>query len=74
MSRGGNVVKRSKIALAVTMLMAAGTMLPCLADDDGLGKAVDGGLLFTRVGGLGAAWVFGTPIAVIRKHQKHMFL
>jgi hypothetical protein len=63
-------VKRSKLALAVSMVIAAGTMLPALADDDGLGKAVDSGLLVTRVGGLGAAWIVGCPIAVIRETTK----
>lgn len=42
---------------------------PALAkDEDGaLDKSVQGGLMVTRVGGVGAGLVVGTPVAVVRE-------
>ncbi len=43
-------------------------MAPALAaDNDGLDSAVNGSLLVTRVGGMAAGLVIGTPIAVVRE-------
>ena len=54
--------------MALSMLLAAGTLAPALAaDNDGLDTAVNGSLLVTRVGGLAAGLVIGTPIAVVRE-------
>lgn len=63
-------MKRSKLAGALSLIMAAGIMAPALADDEGLTKAVDGSLFVTRLGGLGAGWVLGTPVSVVRHTAK----
>jgi hypothetical protein len=36
----------------------------------GLDQAVEGGLMVTRVGGVGAALVLGTPVAIVRDTYK----
>lgn len=62
-------MKRSKSALALAALLAMGTMAPALAasDETGVDKAANASLIVTRVGGLGAAMVVGTPIAIVRE-------
>lgn len=54
------------LALAATLAMTA----PARAADDGLDMATQGSLMVTRVGGIGAGVVVGTPIAVIRESVK----
>jgi hypothetical protein len=63
-------VKRSKFVLVLSLLMSLGTFLPTLAAEEGLDKAVDGSLVVTRVGGLGAGLVLGTPVACIKESIK----
>lgn len=61
-------MKSSKIAVALASLLAFGSLVPALADDDGaLDKAVNSSLIVTRIGGLGAAMVVGMPVAVVRE-------
>ena len=57
-----------KLAALAALSMALGIVSPALADDKGGGleRAVDGSLVVTRVGGVGAAAVLGTPVAVVR--------
>src|SRR5687768_14932902 len=50
--------------------MALGAYAPAFAADDGLQQAVDGSLMVTRVGGVGAGLVLGTPVAVVRETRK----
>ncbi|HEY9714478.1 MAG TPA: hypothetical protein V6C72_13510, partial [Chroococcales cyanobacterium] len=63
-------MKTQKFALGLSLLMAAGTMLPALAGDGGLDTSVDGCMLVTRVAGSGVGLVVGTPIAVVRHTSK----
>jgi hypothetical protein len=62
-------VKRSNlVALALSSFIALGAIAPAFADDDtGLDKAVNGSLIVSRVGGLGAGLFFGVPIAIMRQ-------
>lgn len=53
------------LAIAATLAMST----PAKADD-GLDMATQGSLMVTRVGGIGAGVVVGTPIAVIRESVK----
>lgn len=66
---GGLTVKNLK-AFALSAVMAAGLVTPALASDDGVEKVVDGSLIVTRMGGLGAGMVIGTPVAVTRQVVK----
>lgn len=67
-------MKRSNLALALSTFMALGTLAPAFAatadDNSGLDKAVNGSLIVTRIGGLGAAMVVGVPIAIVRETHK----
>lgn len=62
-----------KFAALVALSMALGVVsAPVMAaDSDGLQMAVDGGLAVTRVGGVGASLVLGTPVAILRDTYKH---
>lgn len=60
-----------KLAALVALSMALGIVAaPVMAadksDNSGLERAVDGSLIVTRVGGVGAAAAVGTPVAVVR--------
>lgn len=66
---GGLTVKNLK-AFALSAVMAAGLVTPALASDEGVEKVVDGSLIVTRMGGLGAGMVIGTPVAVTRQVVK----
>ncbi|MCC7528018.1 MAG: hypothetical protein IT342_05820, partial [Candidatus Melainabacteria bacterium] len=57
-------------AFALSAVMAAGLVTPALASDDGVEKVVDGSLIVTRMGGLGAGMVIGCPVAVTRQVVK----
>jgi len=63
---------RTKLAAtALSLCMVLGTVAPAFADSDaGLDHAVDGSLIVTRVLGMGAGLVFGTPVAVGRETTK----
>ena len=55
-------------AVTLSLFMALGTVAPALAaDQDALDKVVDGSLIVTRLGGLGAGLVIGCPIAAVRE-------
>jgi hypothetical protein len=57
-----------KLAALVALSIALGiTAAPVnAADKDGLDRAVDGSLIVTRVGGVGAGLAVGTPVAIVR--------
>jgi hypothetical protein len=59
-----------KLAALVALSMALGIIAaPVMAadkDGGGLERAVDGSLIVTRVGGVGAGMVLGTPVAIVR--------
>ncbi|HEY9786418.1 MAG TPA: hypothetical protein V6D17_13505 [Candidatus Obscuribacterales bacterium] len=64
-------MKRSKLAFALSLLMSVGLLSPAMAaEDEGLDKAVQGSLIGTRLGGLGAGLVVGVPVAVTRQVVK----
>ncbi len=61
-------MKSSKLALALSALLAMGSLAPAFAgDDSGVDKAANASLIVTRIGGLGAGMVVGAPIAVTRE-------
>ncbi len=63
------MVKRSNLAVAFSLLLMAATLAPAMAKDENsaLDKSVQGGLMVTRVGGVGAGVVVGAPVAVVRE-------
>ncbi|GEM_PF-466299 len=63
------MVKRSNLTAAVSLALMLANMAPAFSKDDegALDKAVDGSLIVTRVGGVGAGLVLGTPVAVVRE-------
>ncbi len=63
-------MKKSRLASALSLVMLAGLLAPAFAADEPLDKAVDGGLIVTRMGGLGAGMVVGVPVAVTRQVVK----
>jgi len=64
-------MKTKLAAAAISMCMALGTVAPAFADSEaGLDHAVDGSLIVTRVFGMGAGLVLGTPVAVARETTK----
>jgi hypothetical protein len=68
---GEDLFVMRKLATALSLCMALGTVAPAFADSDaGLDHAVDGSLIVTRVLGMGAGLVIGTPIAVGRETTK----
>jgi hypothetical protein len=60
---------KSKYAIALSLVMAAGSLLPALADD-GSDPVKDAGVFVARISGAGAGVVVGTPIAVVRETAK----
>ena len=54
------------LALVATLAVSA----PVRAADEPLDMVTQGSLMFTRVGGIGAGLVVGTPIAVVRESVK----
>lgn len=64
-------MKRSIITTALAMVAALGAVAPAFADgDSGLEKAVGGCTWVTRLAGVGAGTVGGTPIAAVRQTYK----
>ena len=63
-------MKISKLAGLLSLVLALGTVAPALADDDAMDKVVDGSLIVTRVGGVGAGLLVGTPVACVRDTYK----
>jgi hypothetical protein len=63
------IVKSSKLAAALSLLLMTATLSPAFAKDEegALDKSVQGGLMVTRVGGVGAGVVVGAPVAVVRE-------
>jgi hypothetical protein len=62
------VNKLNMAALAVVAI--AGFNAPAMAESDGLEMATQGSLMVTRVGGVGAGLVIGTPVAVTKQVSK----
>ena len=61
-------MKKTKLSALFALCLAITSFAPAMAEgDDNLQKVVDGSLIFTRVGGTGAAFVLGTPVAVTRR-------
>jgi len=56
-------------ALAVVAMLSSFSM-PALAEDEPLDMVTQGSLMVTRVGGVGAGLVVGTPVAVVRETFK----
>lgn len=63
-------MKKQVLSLAMSVIAAAGTFAPVLAADDAMEKVTQGALIPTRVGGVVAGTVLGTPIAVVRESYK----
>ncbi len=63
-------MKISKLAGLVSLVVALSTVTPTFADDGHMDKVVDGSLMVTRVGGVGAGLVVGTPVACVRSTYK----
>lgn len=62
----------NKLVALVALSMALGVTAPVMAaDGGGLERAVDGSLIVTRVGGVGASLVLGTPVAIVRDTVHH---
>lgn len=64
----------NKLALVALSIALGFTAAPALAADSessGLERAVDGALIVTRVGGVGASMVVGTPVAIVRDTLHH---
>lgn len=61
---------KKSLAAALSLCMMLGTLTPALADDDALEKVVDGSLMVTRLGGVGAGMVIGPPVATLRETVK----
>ena len=59
-------MRRRDLAKALILCLIIGMTTPVLAADDTLDKVVDGSLVITRLGGVGAALVLGTPVATMR--------
>jgi len=62
-------VKRTNVAATLSLLMMVASFAPALAKDEegALDKSVQGCLMVTRVGGVGAGLVLGAPVAVVRE-------
>lgn len=58
------------MSLAIAALAVAAVAAPAFAADDNMDKVVQGALLPTRVGGVAAGVVVGTPIAIVRQSVK----
>ena len=63
-------MKISNLAAALSLLLSAGIIAPAFAADEPLQKAVDGSVMVTRVGGVGAGMVVGTPVAIVKQTVK----
>lgn len=59
-----------KLNLVLVLALLASNLLPAIAGEEGLDKSVDGSLIVTRVGGVGAGLVVGTPVACIKESIK----
>jgi hypothetical protein len=63
-------VIKKVMSLAIAALAVAAVAAPAFAADDNMDKVVQGALLPTRVGGVAAGVVVGTPIAIVRQSVK----
>ena len=66
-------MKRSMFAATLAVVALIGAAAPSFAksdDDSGLGKAVGGAEVVTRIGGVGAGTTCGIPIAIVRQGFK----
>ena len=63
-------MKKQVLGLAMVMVASASVAAPVMAADDAMEKVTQGALLPTRVGGVVAGTVLGTPVAVARESYK----
>lgn len=63
-------MKSRKLGALVALMAVLGTAMPAMAEDEPLDMVTQGSLMVTRVGGMGAGLVLGTPVAVIRESVK----
>lgn len=59
------------VALSIALGITAGPVSAADSASSGLERAVDGSLIVTRVGGVGASLVLGTPVAIVRDTLHH---
>lgn len=64
-------VKKSIMAVALSLCTVAGIVAPAFAADEPMDKVVDGALIVPRVAATGASLVIGTPVAILRQTYKH---
>lgn len=58
------------VSLAMAALAVVAIAAPVFAADDAMDKVVQGALIPTRLGGVAAGVVVGTPIAIVRESVK----
>ena len=63
-------MKKFNMAALAVVAMVGSFSAPAMAEEDGLEMATQGALMVTRVGGIGAGLVIGTPIAVTKQVSK----
>jgi len=63
-------VKKQVLGLAMIMVASAGAVAPVMAADEAMEKVTQAALLPTRLGGVVAGTVLGTPVAVVRESYK----
>lgn len=69
--QGRKVVKRFKLGAALAIVATLGSFsMPAMAEEEPLEMVTQGSLMVTRVGGIGAGLVIGTPVAVVRETYK----
>lgn len=59
-------MKTRKLGAALALMAVIGMSGPAMAADEPLEQVTQGSLMVTRAGGMGAAMVLGTPVAVVR--------
>lgn len=64
-------MKRFKLGAALAIVLTLGSFsMPAMAEEEPLDMVTQGSLMVTRMGGIGAGLVVGTPIAVVRETYK----
>lgn len=60
-------MNKKVMSLAMSLVACAAAAAPAFASDDAMDKVTQGALLPTRVGGVAAGIVLGTPVAIVRE-------
>lgn len=63
-------MNKKVMSLAMSLVACVAAAAPVFANDEALDKVTQGALLPTRVGGVAAGVVLGTPVAVVRESYK----